>query len=609
MSRLQSLVYPLLSLFRAADCPERREKGPRARFFPLPPLVSMALSALGGALQAFSFPSVGFYPLAFAALAPLLLALIRQRPKFAFFLGWLYGLTLGLIGFYWLLEVMSFHGGLGPWGGALILLILAAFLALYQALFALALAVATFSLRPGHPLQKATWLYAAYAATLWTGVEWLKNYVFTGFNWTPLAGALAANPSLLGLADVVGVYGLNFPLAFGAALWAAAIFHALQRPSPRASVGVAILFFVPFLAIYLLSLYGDAQFSRYETLAKDAPKRSLAVLQASVPQEYKWDSRFRDQILARYDSLAERAARDNPFLIVWSETAAPFTYARDPYETERIHALLDRVKIPMVIGLTALSFTDDDGYRLYNRAWLMYPSHAGFPDRQGPYYDKRRLVPFGEYIPMESYLPILKAAFLQGVMGAAGHFSSGPRRPPMEYLGLKLGNLICFESIFPFLARQNAASGADALLVTTNDAWFGLSDAPAQHFNHAVLRAVETRLPTVRAANNGISGLIYPSGRVVAKSELDAVGAYAYATPLVARDKNTLYVRFGFVLAPLAGIATVLALILALAARRLEPTLPFRPLESSDGARKRGRRRERGSRRRGSRAGRSPRRR
>jgi apolipoprotein N-acyltransferase len=173
---------------------------------------------------------------------------------------------------------------------------------------------------------------------------------------------------------------------------------------------------------------------------------------------------------------------------------------------------------------------------------------------------------------MIEYLPVLRSAFLQGVLGAAGTFSPGGRVPPLEYGGVRFGPLICFESIFPYLARRQAAAGADILLVTTNDAWFGMSWAASQHFAQAAMRAAETRLPLARAANDGYSGLFLPSGRPSFRSTRREVGFYALDVPLYPLHSDTLYVSGGWLLAPMCaaftGAAFLLLLVLGFRGRR-----------------------------------------
>jgi apolipoprotein N-acyltransferase len=514
---------------------------------PLYPPLAAALAAAGGILEALAFPEIGLYPLVFLCLIPLWFAVLGQSPGKAFFYGWIYGIALSLSSFSWLAGVMSGYGGLGPTGGAIVLIILAALMALYQGIFAY-LINKVWSLFP----PERVFTLSILGALFWTGLDYLKNYVFTGFNWTPISGALAIKPQLLGLSDALGVYGLGLLVAFINLSLALAIYKLFSLKDTRRALYLCVSAILVFFLILGYGLYG---YRKYEKLTLDAPKRHMSVLQASIDQEYKWDATFRDFVLNRYSNLALEASKKDPFLIIWPETSAPFLWETDIVESAWLKNLVIRARVPMLVGLTAGS-NESGVFRLHNRALLFYPDGA-----PGPYYDKSHLVPFGEYIPMLKYLPILKSAFLQGVLGAAGNFSPGKEGGTIILDDIIFGPLICFESTFPYLARKQIKNGASVLLVTTNDAWFGESHAPTQHFYIAVSRAIESRRPLVRAANNGRSGLISPSGRIISISDLNDVNFYDYQVPILPDKEITIHAQVGYLLSPFAAIFTTAALL------------------------------------------------
>lgn len=189
----------------------------------------------------------------------------------------------------------------------------------------------------------------------------------------------------------------------------------------------------------------------------------------------------------------------------------------------------------------------DGTLRYYNRAYLMTPGH-----REMKTYDKVHLVPFGEYVPLRQLLP-----FLGRLVQAAGDFMPGETATPLTADNLSLGVLICFEAIFPKLARNLVNQGADVLINLTNDAWFGMSSAPYQHLSMAVFRSVETRRPMIRAANTGFSAYINTRGRIQAISPLFTEAVLHHAVALSPRG-YTVYSRVGdlFALA-LAGLCTL----------------------------------------------------
>ncbi|MDR1109953.1 MAG: apolipoprotein N-acyltransferase [Deltaproteobacteria bacterium] len=507
----------------------------------LPLGLALALAASGGLAQTLAWPRFGLWPLTFLCLVPLWMAIHGQGFRRAFLFGWVYGLALGLSGFYWLAGVMAGYGGLGAAGGFLVLLLLAAFLALYQALWAGLMA--RFTVREA-PLDGRLAGVPLLGACLWAGLDYLKNFVLTGFNWTPLAGGLAGSLEFVGAADLFGVYGLTLPVAL-ISLFLAQAHKARARPGLALASAVAAVALAA--ALFGYGRHRLAELDREATQAP-SPPRTLAIIQASVPQDHKWDIRFRDEILARFEALLERTGQSRPWLAIWPETAVPFLYALDLVETAWLDDLIGRHDFPMLVGLASGDY-DEDGYlRLHNRAWLV----EGQKVIGG--YDKTHLVPFGEYVPLADVLPFLKWPFLQGLLGAAGTYSPGLRRPPMVLDGVQLGQMICFESIFPYMAYDLAKNGARLLVVTTNDAWFGLSMAPDQHLAHSVMRAVETRLPLARAANNGISALIAPSGRILERSVQNEVRSYVWPLRLPAQSPKTLFSRGGYLVAPAMGI-------------------------------------------------------
>ncbi|MDR1656312.1 MAG: apolipoprotein N-acyltransferase [Deltaproteobacteria bacterium] len=504
----------------------------------------LILAALGGAAQAVAWPKLNVWFLTFLGPVFLWRAIYGQKPKRAFLLGWVYGLALGFFSVSWLGGVMSGYGGLGAIGGTVILLILVAYLALYQAIWALFAAPLT--VRPpimdGRIISPALW-----AAILWTGLDFLKNTIFTGFNWTPLAGGLAAVPILIGGADLVGIYGLTLWVALTAFLAASA---TVYFPHPKAAL---IKFIVALLLLGAQIGYGKVTFDHYEGERTKAQIRNIAVLQPSIPQDRKWNPTFRKEILDRFVWLLKKSAAENPWLTVWSETAAPFLYGWDQVETVWLDRIIDQAGgegRSMLVGVAAFEYDENGSLKLHNRAWLTGPD--GTLGR----YDKTHLVPFGEYVPLAETLPFLKYPFMQGLLGAAGTYSpgSGPTRLVIDQI--PFGVLICFESIFPYQARDKVKLGSEFLVVTTNDSWFGLTAAPAQHLLHSVIRAVETRRPLVRAANNGMSALIAPSGLILNSSKLNDVDAYLFPMPLPAEPKTTLFVRGGHYLAPSCALVT-----------------------------------------------------
>lgn len=514
-------------------------------------LLPLGLAALGGVLQTLSWPFPGLWPLCFVALVPLILAVDGQKGRRAFGLGWVYGMSLSLTSLPWIADVLAGYGGLGFFLGWLITGLLAAILAVYPALFGWII-----TMRVSGPVS---WVMIGSVA--WCGLDWLKNWVFTGFNWTPLAGPLVLSPELGQAADLFGFYGLGFFVALVNFLLAAVIFKR-RDGCPKKGRPYLISAVLLILAGYV---YGYLQFNRWDKAAESWPQATVVAVQPSTEQTYKWDEAYRNRLLTKYAALARDAAAHQPWLVLWPETALPFIFEHDYEESEWLRALSRKTGGYALVGLAGVSgFWPEQ--KLHNRMILF---HDGETEA---YYDKTHLVPFGEYVPFED-LAIVRWLFEQGLLGAAGQYNPGGKTPPVEVPrnpldpntdGVRLGVLICFESTFPYLGRQRVLEGAELLVVPTNDGWFGRSRAPERHLYQSAMRAVETRRPLVRAGNTGISAVIHPSGYIAWASELYGIGAYPLSTPLPGRANlvTTFFVARGYLLAPLLAALTVLLAVI-----------------------------------------------
>ncbi|MDR2353861.1 MAG: hypothetical protein LBF22_12055, partial [Deltaproteobacteria bacterium] len=247
---------------------------------PLAPLSffkAIFLAAGSGVLLSLAFPEINLYPLALVAPLLLFLAIYGQNGKTAFFLGWVQGLWLGVFSLYWLPKVLTVYGALPGWGANLIFLILVSYLALYPATFAWLI----LPLKPSS--GKGALLYPLSLAFLWTGLEWLKNYIFTGFNWTPLSAALGAAPKWLGAADLVGVYGLNFLISFipfSVGTYLILRFGHVKSPlNPKSLLALVV---TPLLVLGFLYGYGSYSYNYWEEKTADYPTHRISLIQASV---------------------------------------------------------------------------------------------------------------------------------------------------------------------------------------------------------------------------------------------------------------------------------------------------------------------------------------
>jgi apolipoprotein N-acyltransferase len=317
------------------------------------------------------------------------------------------------------------------------------------------------------------------------------------------------------------------------------------------------------LVVTLSWQYGLATLS--EAPFSDIPRSSISVgvVQPNVDQAVKWDTAYREQILARFDRLTEQLGRATD-LVIWPEAATPFVFEREPVYQLQLIALANRAQAPILFGSPALRFYPDRRPYLLNSAYLLSPNGQLLGR-----YDKHHLVPFGEYIPFRSSLLFFLDKLVEGIgdfeagtgptvltvtpkLRSASTGLAGMTPRPVEF-----GVAICYEVIFPNLVRQFAANGAEFLVTVTNDAWFGSSSAASQHFSMVVFRSVENHLAFARSANTGISGFIDPFGHIVEATPIFTEQAVK-ATMQVWRP-DTFYSRHGDVFA--YGCAIICALL------------------------------------------------
>ncbi|MBI5379080.1 MAG: apolipoprotein N-acyltransferase [Nitrospirae bacterium] len=514
--------------------------------------------ALGSALLlALSFPLPGWWPLAWGAFVPWFAALRGRSPAQGFYLGGLFGAGFFLATLYWVADTIHRYGH-QPYGvGLSVLLLLILYLSLYPALFGALLCVAE---RRDLPL----WVTAP---VLWTSLEWLRAHLFTGFPWASLGYSQAGVLPIIQIADLAGVYGIGALLVLVNAL----LFEILLTPSrwPRKALpaGVGIL------AVGAALLYGAWRLQTYDAPltphasrltppgptgpAADRDKTiRIALIQGNIDQAVKWNPGRQREVLETYLNLTRQAVAPNPQggpakrpdLIIWPETATPFFFNRHSAYAGEITALTREVGAPLLFGSPTRDTDGSGTVRLSNSAYLLSPT-GQIVSR----YDKMHLVPFGEYVPLQRLL-----FFVGRMVEAISDFRAGEAHVVAPFNGGKLATVICYEIIFPHLVREFVREGANLMTTITNDAWFGRSSAPYQHFGMAVLRAVEHRIPVARAANTGISGLIAPSGRVLVASPIFEGGIWQGEVAL--RKETTLYTRVGDLFAYLCMGGSVILL-------------------------------------------------
>ena len=488
------------------------------------------VSALSGLLLACSFPLPDFTLLAWCGLIPLVLVM-QRRP---FKSGFIAGLVFFTATLYWVNIVMTTYGHLPMAVSFALYLLLAAYLALYWG----ASTWAACRLREfrNYPL-------AMTLPVFWVAMEFLREFLLTGFPWATLGYSQQAWLPVIQSADLFGVYGLSYLLVLGNTAFAES-FQALWRKLPQE---VPLKTVVTAVVLLLLN-YGYGVWCLQQDLDSRTETLQTALVQGNIPQNLKWQPENQLNTVQTYRDLslrAERAGAKN--LIVWPEAAMPFYFQDGGKLADSVSGLPVETGAFLLFGSPAYR-RDVAGLHYLNSAFLLSPS-AQVLGRS----DKNHLVPFGEYVPLSGFLP-----FVNKLVVGIGDYSPGAINP-LPIKEDQLGVLVCYEVIFPELAREYIRQGSDLLVNITNDAWFGESSAPWQHLAMARFRAVENRVWLARAANTGISAFISPSGKVVQQTGLFEPAFLVTEVGLGARPG--LYSRMGDLIPGLFLLISVLWLL------------------------------------------------
>ncbi len=510
------------------------------------------LTILSAGLQVAIFPLPGLYWLAWVAVAPLLIALLRARPAGELQLdgvvklapatpwqGFLLGYLCGILWFagtcYWIFDTMHRYGGL-PGPMALVVLILfCMYVGLYHGLFGLLLAVVV---GKGASLRRAL----VAAPFLWVAVELARTRI-TAFPWELLGYAQTGNFALTRIATLTGVYGLSFEILLVNSAFAAAFLVARDRRKVLlgAAVGAVIV-------LQMGQWIAPPSFPTDHTALLVQP--NIPILEGVGWTTNYFDSTLRD--LARVTMNPPGGKQGQRFdLIVWPESPAPF-YTNDQKFRDPLGELARQSGSWVIagsIGINPPTNGGSDGSQIFNSAALVSPK-GEWTAR----YDKVHLVPFGEYLPFPQLF-----GFAGGLTKEVGEFQHGASRNPLQADKQRLGIFICYESIFPDEVRQFAAQGAQVLVNISNDGWYGDSGAWKQHLQQTRMRAIENDRWILSATNTGLTAAIDPAGRVVA--EVPRKERSALIAPYALLSGTTFYTQHGDWFAFLCAIISVGALM------------------------------------------------
>jgi len=479
-----------------------------------------------------------WWPLLFVALTPLLAVSLYQPPRRAGLIGLVSGFVYHVLTLHWIVVVLSRYGGLPAPVSIGAMLLLSSYMGAYTGLFCILLSFLT-----GRWWHKERSIAALVwtAPLLWIGLEYLRGKLFTGFPWLDLGYGLYRHPNLIQAADLGGHYLVGFALVLSNGFVIGIIDR--QRSAVRWNMRSErrVLLLAGCLLIFIFG-YSFLRVQVLPSLYRHGLRAEVAVVQGNIRQDEKWSPEKKKETVAIYERLSRKALSSHTIeLLVWPETALPFYPQQDPL-VRKVQELTRRENLYLLTGAPTYLRDSREGreeIQYFNSALLFGPD-GRVVDR----YAKQHLVPFGEYVPLKKQL-----FFLAPLVENSGDFSSGTSVRPLV-LGdqLRLGVLICFESIFPDIARTEVKQGANLLVNLTNDAWYGRTSAPYQSLAMTVYRAVENKRSLVRAANTGISALVDPGGRLLASSAIFTPAVLTASVPVL--ELSTVFVRGGYLFGP-----------------------------------------------------------
>jgi apolipoprotein N-acyltransferase len=452
-------------------------------------------------------------------------------------LGLLAGAVYFSVTLYWLVETMTTFGGLSPAVAVLAAFLLVAYLSLFPGICAVVVARSARAMGP---------VAAICAAPAWVATELGRQYVWAGFPWALLGYSQIRWLEIAQLASITGVYGLSFLLALTGA---AAAYLIVTKERRSLAVAMAVGVFVVACAAW-----GRMRLNDGSLVSTGAPVR-VAVLQANIAQQDKWNPSLADEITRRYIDMTREALARGATFVIWPESSTPFYFEQDLLRGSAIRRLALEGKATLLIGsdqvepVRAEPNREKPEERVYNAAFVIKPDGL-----TGAVYRKMHLVPFGEYVPAQRLL-----FFVGPIVEAVSAFVPGTEAVLLPVGDHHASTAICYEVIFASLMRQFVVNGSELLTTITNDAWYGASSAPYQHWDQAAMRSIENGRYLARAANTGISGFVDPYGRVMEKTSL--FRQHLVVADLRFRTARTIYTRLGDVVAWASLAITVAALL------------------------------------------------
>jgi apolipoprotein N-acyltransferase len=521
-----------------------------------PPFISnLALAFFSGLLLVFAFPNWSLWSLGWVGVAPLIMALVRERRFWrGLVLGWLAGFVFFAGTSHWITYSMHNYGGIALWLSYLLMLIIGMIMGAFTGLFGAILSFATRRL--------GGWAILS-APFIWAGTEYARLLV-TGVGWNALGYSQAFQPAVIQVSRWGGVYLVSLIMVLASTGLVYAMVYLEQRR------GLVVLTIAGLIAI------GSVAYGESLRPGAEGPHSVTAIaIQPNIPIEGDWsDPAFADRMLDRHVELSEQAFREYEVqqaataeagarkvdLVIWPESPTGFAYDRDDVLRRKLAEFTRRHKVYLVIDGWGFPQGGSTGNEVFNRAMVISPAGEKTAD-----YDKVALMPFGEYVPARKWLP-----FMDRIPALVGDMAAGNLVRPVSIDGTKLGISICFETTRPDLARQIRREGASSFLQLSNEAWFGPSAAPRQVLSQAVFRAVENNTELVRVTNSGLTVKVDRFGLLAGETPM--FEAVTRVWSLESEEEAavygpTFYTKYGDVVAVCCSILSIAILLISLVRR------------------------------------------